>query len=166
MKKAEKKVLRNLIVPLIIIVVLTLALAIGFYLGFLNKLPQKPTEETQEDRGGSQEFSLEEASNLPDIFPKDFPVYKRSEVSSSFIAKGDNTQGVSVIWETEDSQREVFAFYQRELESTGWQITSKFEKEDSFTISFNKEKMSGFIGIARVDERTVIAVTIGIKGNG
>jgi hypothetical protein len=108
-----------------------------------------------------KEFVAEAGGKLPDAFPKDFPVYLNAQVISSWTAKGEQNDGISVIWETTDSAEKVSAFYKEKLAAGGWTINSSFEEKLSTTFSFEKDKNAGFVGITEADGKTNISVTLG-----
>ncbi len=108
------------------------------------------------------EFSFEEGGSLPDNFPSDFPIYPNAELASSWTASGDDTDGLSLIWETEDSVSKVSNYYESELEDAGWTLSFTSETEDSTTYAFEKNDVSGFIGITVEESKTVISLTLGL----
>ena len=108
------------------------------------------------------EFSFEEGGSLPDNFPSDFPIYPDAELASSWTASGDDTDGISLIWETEDSVSGVGNYYESELEAAGWTLSFTSETEDSITYAFEKNDVSGFIGITVEESKTVISLTLGL----
>lgn len=109
------------------------------------------------------EFSYEEGK-LPASFPKDFPVYPKAKLTSSWYSKTDKGNGVSVAWETSDSVNKVAEFYKDKLAKDGWKVSNSFDGEGSSTISFEKETSSGFVGIAATSEgKTMISVTLSLK---
>lgn len=108
------------------------------------------------------EFSFEEGGNLPDNFPSDFPIYPDAELASSWTASGDDTDGLSLIWETEDTVSKVSNYYERELKNAGWTLSFTSETEDSTTFAFEKNDVSGFIGITVEESKTVISLTLGL----
>ncbi len=108
------------------------------------------------------EFSFEEGGKLPDNFPSDFPVYPKAELASSWTASGNDTDGLSLIWETEDSVSKVGNYYESELENTGWALSYTSETEDSITFAFEKNDVRGFIGITVEESKTVISLTLGL----
>ncbi len=114
--------------------------------------------------GEDGEVSLEAGGDLPESFPKDFPVYSGAKLVSSFSASGEGGDGVSVVWETGDSFDKVTDFYKKKLQEDGWKVESTFEQKDSFTSSFKKGEVEGFIGITLGEGgKATISVTIGVK---
>lgn len=114
--------------------------------------------------GEGGEVSFEAGGDLPESFPKDFPVYTGAKLVNSYSVKGEEGDGVSVIWETGDSFAKVSDFYKKKLQEDGWKVESTFEQKDSFTSSFSKGEVGGFIGVTLGDEgKVTISVTIGVK---
>lgn len=114
--------------------------------------------------GEGGEVSFEAGGDLPESFPKDFPVYPGARLVNSFSAEGEEGDGVSVVWESGDSFDKVSDFYRKKLQEDGWKVESTFEQKDSFTSSFKKGEVGGFIGVTIGDEgKVTVSVTIGIK---
>lgn len=110
------------------------------------------------------EVSLEAGGDLPESFPKDFPVYSGAKLVNSFSASGEGGDGVSVVWETGDSFDKVTDFYKKKLQEDGWKVESTFEQKDSFTSSFKKGEVGGFMGVTLGEGgKATISVTIGVK---
>jgi hypothetical protein len=107
-------------------------------------------------------FSFEEEGELPDNFPSDFPIYPDAKLASTWTAKGEGTDGLSLIWEAEDSVNKVSNYYESELEGAGWTLSFTSETEDSTTFAFEKNSVSGFIGITLEESKTVISLTLGL----
>ena len=108
------------------------------------------------------EFSVEEGGELPENFPKDFPTYPKAELTSSWTASGDETEALSLVWETNDSTDKVAAYYKEKLTESGWKLSLTAEVEDSITLAFEKNDMGGFIGITTEDSKTIISLTLGL----
>ena len=99
---------------------------------------------------------------LPDDFPQDFPIYEDAVLVNSWVEAGIETKGVSVIWETNSTVNEVSLFYNMELKNTDWEIVSSFDSEESLVITFRKNGIDGFVGVAAENDMTIISVTMGI----
>jgi hypothetical protein len=108
------------------------------------------------------EFSFEEEGSLPDNFPSDFPIYPGAKLASSWTASSDDTDGLSLIWKTDDSVSKVGNYYESELKDAGWTLSFTAETEDSTTFAFEKDDVSGFIGITVEESKTVISLTLGL----
>jgi len=114
--------------------------------------------------GEDGKVAFETGGGLPESFPKDFPVYPGAKLVSSFSAKGEEGDGVSVVWETGDSLDKVSSFYKKALTENGWKVESTFEQNGSFTSTFKKAETGGFVGAtAEEGGKVTISVTIGVK---
>jgi len=114
--------------------------------------------------GEDGKVAFETGGNLPDSFPKDFPAYPGAKLVSSFSAKGEEGDGVSVVWETGDSLDKVSSFYKKALTENGWKVESTFEQNGSFTSTFKKAETGGFVGAtAEEGGKVTISATIGVK---
>lgn len=113
--------------------------------------------------GTGGQFSYSAEGNLPDGFPKDFPIYTGAKLTSSWTTNGESGKGISVVWETTDSADKVQAFYKDKLPQSGWKIDNEFAQESMQTISFEKDNVSGFIGLTESNQKLTISVTFGIK---
>ena len=176
-KKTEKKTEKEtkpksnklvLILAILGAIVIGLAIAGRFaYRTFLSKTTggivgidkkgEKVTIKTEE-----AEISIEEGGELPENFPKDFPTYPKAKLISSWTASGDETEGLSLVWETSDSIDKVAVYYKEKLTESGWKLSLTAEVEDSTTLAFEKNDTGGFIGITTEDSKTIISLTLGL----
>ncbi len=153
--------------PLLLFAILASGILIGMagiWVYGLLSTPKEAADPLESQKKTSQGYTpTPSTDSLPENFPKDFPIYPSSTLKTSWAAQGETKQGISVLWESEESAQVVTAFYKQELARLGFRINSSFESEGSFTISFEKEDVSGFIGIAQGDgAKTQISVTLGI----
>jgi hypothetical protein len=174
-EKTKKKTSRVL---LYIVLAVFLLIASGGYFvgrnsswlthGIISSLFKKTGTEEENGqvtyKGDEGEFSYNQGGELPEDFPKDFPIYPGAKLTSSWTAQGEETRGVSIVWETQDSPEEVSDYFKNQLELSGWKITSSFSQGGSVNYSFEKDNVSGFIGIARAEEgKTTLSLTLGVK---
>jgi hypothetical protein len=153
------------------IVLLTGVLFVGIAIGVGAKLAfdyltktDKTAEVKTPTQNKKEEGVVQDAEPLPENFPRDFPVYPESILNTSWTTQGELKEGISVLWESEDSPQEVADFYKGRLPELGWSIGSSFEKGGSYTLSFEKETYDGFVGITRGEEGlTQISVTLGVE---
>ena len=113
--------------------------------------------------GKEGDFSFQEGTTMPDSFPQDFPLYPDSKVASSWSSKAEGGLGISVALDSSDSIEKIAEFYQKELPSKGWLITSNFDQEMSKTFSFEKGEQKGLVGITEEDGKAVISITINLR---
>ena len=123
----------------------------------IDKEGEKVTVKSEE-----AEFSFEEGGELPENFPKDFPIYPEAKLISSWTASGEETEGLSLVWETNDSIDKVSAYYKEKLTESGWKLSLTAEVEDSITLAFEKNDTGGFLGITTEDSKTIISLTLGL----
>ncbi len=109
------------------------------------------------------EMAVEE-KRLPENFPADFPLYYQTELSDVWGQEGENLDAISIVWETKNSPKKVFDYYLTQLKFFGWESEIILESDISYTFSFGKKKVEGFVGITTSDlDKTIISVTLGIS---
>jgi len=69
--------------------------------------------------GGGEE-GAPGGDELPEGFPRDFPLYEKATVDVATVAPEGS--GFLVTMETEDSRDQVRAFYERALDEDPWQV--------------------------------------------
>ncbi|OGM11788.1 hypothetical protein A2Z22_04430 [Candidatus Woesebacteria bacterium RBG_16_34_12] len=112
---------------------------------------------------GEESYSLKK---LPESFPTDFPIYPQAEITDVWQEKGDRVDAFSIIWRTKDNPIDVSRFFIEKLDTSSWEKQIILESNDSYTLSFQKEKIQGFMGITKEDEsKTLISITMGIEIN-
>lgn len=114
-------------------------------------------------KGKDFEFSYDAGGELPEGFPKDFPIYSNSNLISKWSSTAEENKGMSVVLETNDTVNKVSDYYKTELEKTGWSITSTFSQDDSTVFSFEKGEKQGILGIAKAEDKSNISITISNK---
>ena len=163
-KLIEKRANRLLIIVLVLTMLLLTGLSYKFYVG---RELWKKEEKVVENAGRESEvqnMGLRSFESLPAGFPKDFPVYQNATLTSGWEKGKDEGYVISVVWETDDLPQNTFYFFDDELKSFDWAITSSVNSKDSYTISFTKEKISGFLGITKGEKgKTLISVTLNIE---
>ena len=108
--------------------------------------------------------SLDSDNTIPENFPKDFPIYDESTIKDSWVVRGEDIEGISVLLGTEENPVEVVNYYISEFDKTGWSRGKLLETETSYTLSFTKDKIDGFLGITKNNEKdTEISITVGVK---
>ena len=92
------------------------------------------------------------SADLPRQFPVDFPIPQDAEMSESWTTEGDEIDGYSAIWETEESVENVSQYFEENLQQQGWEIFMTGADEESGVImSFTKESRDGFLAITKKD---------------
>lgn len=111
------------------------------------------------------DVTINSGGSLPSDFPKDFPIYPGAKLTGSFSAKGtngENSKGLSVVWETNDDAAKIGSFYRSALASAGYTISTEYSQSNSTTLTFEKGDVSGFLGVTKGnDGKTAISVTMG-----
>jgi hypothetical protein len=100
---------------------------------------------------------------LPDDFPNDIPIFTGALLKDYWVNDSNGIGGVFMLWEIEQSLSEVVNYYKSEFKNLGWETTVILDDNVSFTMSFSKETVDGYIGITQEDGLTIISFTIGIK---
>jgi len=179
----EKKNKKSLSVSLIVIGVIVLVAVLGYlflYKGiksrisnyFVSKSLSKQLGgdvkiegdgEKVSYKGEDFEFSYDAGGELPEDFPKDFPIYDNSKLVSKWSSTNEENEGISVILETGDDLSKVSDYYKTKLEKEGWTITSTFSQEDSSVFSFEKGDTEGILGITNAEDKVSISITISNK---
>ena len=108
--------------------------------------------------------NLEDGEQLPDTFPKDFPIYQGAKVAASV----SNTQqgkgnGFLVTFTTSDGLDKVVPFYKNGLSIGGWTITSSFDSDTIQTWVIVKGTTEGSVSITSEKNQTTIVVALGEK---
>lgn len=102
---------------------------------------------------------------LPENFPSDFPIYEDAVLTDSWSVEGSGSQGLSVVWGANGKPEKIYEFYKLNLKSRDWNTNTVSEYEGSYTLSFEKADLNGFMGITKDTGagKTIISVTIGIR---
>ncbi|KKQ25460.1 MAG: hypothetical protein US62_C0027G0007 [Candidatus Woesebacteria bacterium GW2011_GWA1_37_8] len=157
------KTAKNVILAGITIVITTLA--IFLYMLFASR-NQWGLENKDTDYLSEIQKSNEAQGSLPQFFPSDFPVFDGATLKNNWTTKSTNVTGVSIIWETDQLPTKVFNFYFTQLISLDYKTEVISQTENSYTLSFEKPGLNGFVGITQAEGKTLISVTLGIKNEG
>lgn len=106
------------------------------------------------------------SGEIPDSFPKDFPVYPGAKITGS-LSGGQASQG-NGYWltlTTKDSVSAVTEFYKSELKDKGWEIQSTLNVGGATTYTVAKEKTSGSVSVSKSESQesgeTLIVIALG-----
>jgi hypothetical protein len=163
-KKNSNTLLSGLVIVAILLFMFSFFLGYSYkdkIFSFLGSSEQLSVDNPDDSETREEESNISR-KDVPEGFPKDFPIYIDSRVEDSWTASGNSTKGISIIWETQDSVDEVYEFYKSNLSKTNWKIVEEYKKEDSEIITFEKDNASGFVGITKGESGTMISVTMGI----
>lgn len=160
----DKKKFVLIIIPLV--VVLLLILVSKYFTGrYLRKASDVTTyiSDEKEDVGVVYDRNLQ--GELPDDFPSKLPIYEGAVIDESWETKTDDTYAISVVSRAKEKPSQVFHFYEENLLLAGYEISVLSDDGNSYTITYSKEDESGFIGITKDGQETLISVTIGNNSN-
>ncbi|HUD20210.1 MAG TPA: hypothetical protein VMR81_07240 [Patescibacteria group bacterium] len=116
---------------------------------------------TDQKTGAKMDIS---SGQIPDTFPKDFPIYPGAKVTSSLSgAQQGKSNGFWVTLTTADSFDKVDAYYKSALTTSGWKETSTFSTSGTTTSGVTKGTMSGSLSITQAsgNKETDIVVVLG-----
>ena len=102
-----------------------------------------------------------EGAQLPDTFPKDFPIYPGAKIVSSV-----SSNGLLVTFTVPDGHglAKVVPFYKNGLGASGWTITSSFDSDTIQTWAIAKGTTEGSVSITTSErDPLTIVVTLGEK---
>lgn len=106
---------------------------------------------------------------IPESFPKDFPVYSGAKVSGS-VSGGQSGQenGFWLTLTTSDAVSKVADFYKESLKSNGWEVQSTIAMGEATTYAVTKGEMNGSVTISQaegeVSSETTILIALGSEG--
>ncbi|CAN5289706.1 hypothetical protein BH10PAT1_BH10PAT1_2260 [soil metagenome] len=102
------------------------------------------------------------ANKIPDGFPKDFPVYPGSTVTSSL--SGSQTGQENGYWltlTTNDSAEKVTAYYETNFEKEGWKTQTTNTPGNGTSWAVSKDTLSGYVTVTTASNQTSILVVLG-----
>lgn len=105
-------------------------------------------------------------NKIPDDFPKDFPVYPGSSVTSSLSGnQGGQGNGLWLTLSTNDSVDKVIAYYEENLKTNGWitQPTNGAGTGTNWVVS--KGTLTGYVTIDRPQSQNVTSILIVLGAN-
>ena len=103
-------------------------------------------------------------NEVPDTFPKDFPLYRGAKVTSSLSgAQAGKNNGFWLTMTTPDSADAVQSFYKSELGKNGWTIESTFTANQMTNQTVKKGSWSGSLSVGTSSEggETQIVIILG-----
>jgi len=100
---------------------------------------------TDEETGGT--VSVGSDISLPDDFPTDFPVYDGdlTIISAANIPE----QGVSLMFSSEDSLKQIATWYEDELTSDGWTRDQGYDLQGRLVESYVKDNLRMTVSLAQ-----------------
>ncbi len=104
------------------------------------------------------------SGEVPQNFPKDFPLYPSAQVTSSLSGGKDQGKGFWLTLTTKDSFETVVSYYKNALTGNGWSVeaTAMFT-ENSSTQTVKKGDLSGSLSIMKGGDggETQIVIVLG-----
>lgn len=102
------------------------------------------------------------SGQIPDTFPKDFPVYPGAKVTSSLAgAQAGKNNGFWLTLSTPDSVDKVTSFYKTQLAANGWTVESTFTANNTLTESVTKTGWSGSLAVTSENNQTQMVIILG-----
>ncbi len=103
-------------------------------------------------------------NKIPDDFPKDFPVYPGSKVTSS-LSGNQNGEG-NGFWltlSTSDAPEKVTSYYETNLKVSGWSADSTQGSGIGTNWAITKDDLSGYLTVSREKDQseTTILIVLG-----
>lgn len=102
-------------------------------------------------------------NTIPDTFPKDFPIYPGSAVTTSLSGEQNNEQG-NAFWltlTTKDSEDKVTSFYKDNLETNGWKPQTATGTGTGTNWIVSKNKLTGSVTVTTLNNQTSILIILG-----
>ncbi len=114
---------------------------------------------TDKDTGKS--ISVGGSQELPDTFPKDFPLYPGATVKGS-MSGNDTATGFWIVMTSTDDLIKVTAFYKTNLPSRGWTISNTMTLDTTTTWGVTKGNLEGSVMVLKnkEDKETSINITL------
>ncbi len=104
-------------------------------------------------------------NKIPTDFPKDFPIYPGTTVTSSL--SGNQTGNGNGFWltlTTDDSTEKVTSFYESNLKTNGWTLNTTQGAGVGTNWVVSKDKLSGYLTIDRPQDQNQTSILI-VLGN-
>lgn len=149
----KKKKIKIFVFSFFIFGLIFSATVILFYLRLQS---QKKETFSQTNDFESRDISIK---NAIEGLPEDFPIYRNSKLVT--YALSDDGDGKSYIWETDDEVGIVYEYLKSKLRIEGWEISNDSSTGNSSVLSFEKNKIIGFLGVFKGSGgESIVSVTI------
>jgi hypothetical protein len=106
--------------------------------------------------GEKVQISQGAGASLPKDFPSDVPVYAGAKP----VMNATVQEGTTVMLETTDPSDKVVEYYDKNLKEQGWEQESKFNMQNTVSISSKKEKRRLAVNIMGADNKTTIQLVL------
>lgn len=128
---------------------------------------------TVTQKGDSTEISVEQADGssaqiavgegevaLPENLPKDLPIFAEAAVMSA----AESPEGMALVLKTTAAPEKIIEFYEAQLQSNDWQVTTRVEMPQGLLLTANKESVRNLgvliSGEAEADGASLITLTL------
>ena len=104
------------------------------------------------------------SNKVPDTFPKDFPIYPGSKVTSSLSgAQAGKSNGYWLTLSTPDSVDAVTSYYKTQFSANSWTVQQTYTAGDTMTETMTKGEWSGSLAVTKSssDKETQIVIILG-----
>ena len=119
---------------------------------------------TYEGRDGEQ-FSVTagDGAELPDNWPSTVPVMDDAKITyAGSMMGGAGTMGLTAVFTTDASKKDVVEYYQAELAQNGWTIAGTMDFGDSAMVTATKgENESVGVSVAEDNGETTVTLSVG-----
>ncbi len=111
------------------------------------------------------------SGEIPQSFPKDFPVYQGAKVTGSLSGgQAGEGNGFWLTLSTTDATNKVVDFYKEALKINGWEVQSTMAVDGATTYTVTKGKMSGSVSVSKGGDNeqagTSIVIALGENTSG
>ncbi len=109
---------------------------------------------------GEAEIEVGE-TQLPDDFPKEFPIYENAKVSAVYRSEAGGQVRFNVTFELSDSWQDAKDFYKEELPKSGYTIAASSETQDGAMLYLKKGgEDAGLIAFGEAEDNDNLTVTL------
>jgi len=118
---------------------------------------------TYEGRDGEQ-FSMTagDGAELPDNWPGTVPVMDDAKITyAGSMMGGAGTMGLTAVFTTDASKKDVVEYYQKELVDNGWTIAGTMDFGDSAMVTATKGENES-VGVSVAEDNGVTTVTLSV----
>jgi hypothetical protein len=105
------------------------------------------------------------AQEIPQDFPKDFPIYPGSKPTGSLSGGNKKEQGFWMMLTTSDDYSKVEAYYTNALQKSGWSTEETIRIGNSVTWKVGKDAYEGSVMVSqeKADKETGILIILGLN---
>ncbi len=101
------------------------------------------------------------SDKIPADFPKDFPIYPGSTVTSSLSGDQGGKSGFWLTLTTKDAESKVATYYGSNLTTNGWKAEATSGNGTGTNWAVSKGNLSGYVTVNNSDNLTSILIVLG-----